>query len=134
MKKDQYLPNKIIHSNSRSGKPLPDNYNVSRQQSPNRYKFRGRSPDLRNSRNFSQKRHSRSNSQNNDIKLIIHTPQTIDPETPRSIETENIRIIETDSIKITDHETFQTINETIIDQFTITITIDHVTIPKIDLH
>ena len=66
-------------------------------------------------------------------KLIIHTLQTIDPETPRSIETKNIRIIETDSIKVTDHETFQTINQTTEDQFTITITIDHVTIPKIDL-
>ena len=40
--------------------------------------------------------------------------------------------METDSIKITDHEIFQTIDQTTIDQFTITITIDHVTIPKIE--
>ena len=33
MKKDQNLPNKNFHSNKSSGKPLPDNYNVSRQQS-----------------------------------------------------------------------------------------------------
>ena len=34
MKKDQSLPNKNIHSNNSSGKPLPNNSNYSRQQSP----------------------------------------------------------------------------------------------------
>ena len=31
MKKDQNLPNKNIHSNNVSEKPIPDNYNASRQ-------------------------------------------------------------------------------------------------------
>ena len=34
MKKDQKLPNKVIHKNVNSGKQLPDNYNNYRQQSP----------------------------------------------------------------------------------------------------
>ena len=34
MKKDQNLPNKNNHSNNSSGKPLPNNSNYSRQQSP----------------------------------------------------------------------------------------------------
>ena len=65
MKKDQNLPNKIIHSNNSSGKPLPSNPNYSRNQSPYNSNYRGRSPEQRNSRNFSQNRYSRSNSQNN---------------------------------------------------------------------
>ena len=59
MKKDQNLPNKS------SGKPLPDNYNTSRQQSSYRNNYRGKSPDQRSSRNFSKSRYSQSNSQNN---------------------------------------------------------------------
>ena len=65
MKKDQNSPNKNLYSNNSSGKPLPDNYNTSRQQSAYRYNYRGRSPDQRNSQNFSKNRYSRSNSQNN---------------------------------------------------------------------
>ena len=65
MKKDQNLPNKIIYSKNSSGKPLPSNSNYSRNQSPYNSSYRGRSPEQRNSRNFSQNRHSRSNSQNN---------------------------------------------------------------------
>ena len=65
MKKDQNLPIKSIHSNNSSGKPLPNNSNYSRNQSPNNSNYRGRSPEQRNSRNFSQNRYSRSNSQNN---------------------------------------------------------------------
>ena len=65
MKKDQNLPNKNIHSNNSSGKPLPNNSNYSRNQSPYNSRYRGRSPEQRNSRNFSQNRFSRSNSQNN---------------------------------------------------------------------
>ena len=34
MKKDQNLPNKNIHSINSSGKPLPNNSNYSRNQSP----------------------------------------------------------------------------------------------------
>ena len=48
MKKDQNLPNKNIYKNNSSGKPLPDNYNASRQQSRYRYNYRGRSPDQKN--------------------------------------------------------------------------------------
>ena len=65
MKKDQNLPNKNIHSNNSSGKPLPNNSNYSRNQSPYNSSYRGRSPEQRNSQNFSQNRYSRSNSQNN---------------------------------------------------------------------
>ena len=132
MKKDQYLPTKHIHSNNSSGKPFPDNYKVSRQLSTYRYNYLGRSPDLRNSRNFSKNRLVDQTVKTIDIKKIIHTIQTTDPETPHTTETETIRIIETDSIKVTDHETFQTIGQTTIDQITITITRDHVTICKIE--
>ena len=65
MKKDQNLLNKKIHSNNSSGKPLPGNSNYSRNQSPYNSSYRGRSPEQRNSRNFSQNIYSRSNSQNN---------------------------------------------------------------------
>ena len=54
MKKDQNSPNKNLYSNNSSGKPLPDNYNTSRQQSAYSYNYRGRSPDQRNSQNFSK--------------------------------------------------------------------------------
>ena len=149
MKKDQNLPNKNIHSNNSSGDPLPDNYKVSRQQSSYRYNYRGRSPDQKNSRNFSQNRYSRSNNQNNqypnnysrstqteEITQIktgivqIQTPeidfiQTTVLEIHHTIETETIQTTETDNIKITDHETIQTIDQTLI-----IIIIDHVTILK----
>ena len=65
MKKDQNLPNKNIFSNNSSGKPLPTNSKISRNQSPYNSNYRDRSPEQRNSRNFSQNRYSRSNSQNN---------------------------------------------------------------------
>ena len=50
MKKDQKSPNKNIHSNNSSGKPLPNNSNYSGQQSPYHTNYRGRSPYQRNSR------------------------------------------------------------------------------------
>ena len=62
MKKDQNLLKK---SNNSSGKPHPNNSNYSRNQSPYNSNYRSRSPEQRNSRNFSQNRYSRSNSQNN---------------------------------------------------------------------
>ena len=65
MKKDQNLPNKNTYSNNSSGKPLPSKSNYSRNQSPYNSSYRGRSPEQRNLRSFSQNRHSRSNSQNN---------------------------------------------------------------------
>ena len=55
MKKDQNYPKKNIHSNNSSGKPLPGNYNISRQKSLYKYNYRGRSPDRRNSRNSHRK-------------------------------------------------------------------------------
>ena len=58
MKKDQNLPNKNINSNNSSGKPLPNNSNYSRNQSPYNSNYRGRSPEQRNSQNFSQNRFS----------------------------------------------------------------------------
>ena len=64
MKKDQNLPNKNIISNNSSGKPLPSNSNYSRNQSPYNSSYRGKSPEQRNSRNFSQVRYNRSNSRN----------------------------------------------------------------------
>ena len=65
MKKDQNLPNKNIHSKNSSGKTLLSNLNYSRNQSPYNSSYRGRSPEQRNSRNFSQNRYNRSNSRNN---------------------------------------------------------------------
>ena len=53
IKKDQNLPNKNVYSNNSSGKPLPSNQNYSRNQSPYNSSYRGRSPEQRNSRNFS---------------------------------------------------------------------------------
>ena len=65
MKKDQNLPNKRIHSNNNSKKPLPFNSNYSTEQSPYNPNYRGQSPNQRNSRNFIQNRYSRSNFRNN---------------------------------------------------------------------
>ena len=70
MKKDQNLPNKNILSNNSSGKPLPGNSNYSGNQSPYNSSYRGRSPEQRNLRNFSQNRYRRSNSQNNQNRNI----------------------------------------------------------------
>ena len=56
MKKDQNLPNKNIHSNNSSGKPLPSNSNYSRNKSPYNSSYRGKSPEQKNSRNLSQNR------------------------------------------------------------------------------
>ena len=56
MKKDQNLPNKNIYSNNSSEKQLPGNSNYSRNQSLYNSSYRGRSPEQRSSRNFSQNR------------------------------------------------------------------------------
>ena len=65
MKKDQNLPNKHIYSNDSSGKPLPNNTNYTRNQSPYNSSYRGRSPERRNTQNSSQNNYNRSNSRNN---------------------------------------------------------------------
>ena len=115
MKKDQSLPNKIIHSKNSSDKPLPNNSNYSRNQSPYNSSYRDKSPEQRNSRNFSQNRYSRSNSQkyhyrnnysrSNSTEHIFLTPvsiqflgidtiQTIDHVIHRTIEVETTQITE----------------------------------------
>ena len=53
MKKDQSLLNKNIPTNSSSEQPLP-NQNYSRNQSHYNSSYGDRSPEQRNSRNFSQ--------------------------------------------------------------------------------
>ena len=66
MKKDQNLPNKNIYSNNSSGKPFPNNTNYTRSQSPSYdSSYRGRSPERRNTQNFSQNNYNQSNSRNN---------------------------------------------------------------------
>ena len=72
MKKAQKLPNKSIHSNYSSGKHLPNNSNYSRSQSPHNSNYKGRSPNQRKSRDFSQNRYSRSNSRHNQYRATIH--------------------------------------------------------------
>ena len=65
MKKDQNLPNKTVYSNNSSGKPLPNNTNYTRNQSPYNSSYRGRSPERRNTQNSSQNHYNRPNSRNN---------------------------------------------------------------------
>ena len=65
MKKDQNLPNKTVYSNNSSGKPLPNNTNYTRNQSPYNSSYRGRSPERRNTHNSSQNHYNRPNSRNN---------------------------------------------------------------------
>ena len=139
MKKDQNLPNKNIYKNNSSGKPLPDNYNASRQQSRYRYNYRGRSPDQKNliSRSkFLTNRLSRSNSQNNQYRKNYSRSnssrskysnynrnrsnsnprnknfQMIVLESPHTIEKETIQTKGIDNIKITDHQNIQILNQT----------------------
>ena len=65
MKKDQNLPNKHKYSNNSSRKPLPNNTNYTRNQSPYNSSYRGRSTERRNTQNSSQNNYDRSNSRNN---------------------------------------------------------------------
>ena len=143
MKKDQNLPNKNIHSNNSSGKPLPSNPNYSRNQSPYNSSYRGRSPEQRNSRNFSRNRYSRSNSQNNYPRSNSNTTQFVRSSSQsnsrnrhsrnssynrnkfiQTIEIEVTQIIEIRIIQTIDHEIIHTIDRNIRDQMT-TIKIDH---------
>ena len=160
MKKDQSLPNKNIHRKNSHGKPFRTNSNYSRNQSPYNSTYRGRSPEQRKSRNFSQNRYSRSNNQNNYIEITIHdqiqteeiclitvplqflgidTIQTIDHETHHTTETETIQtigiefiqIIEINVTKTVDQEIIHTTDPIIIEQITTTTIIDHEIILKI---
>ena len=160
MKKDQNLPNKNIYSNNSSGKPFPSNSNYSRNQSPYNSSYRGRSPERRNSRNFSQNRHSRSNSQNNQkiihdqfqrqqnlflhavpiqtqgidtIPIIGHeTHHITEIETIHTVGIEVIQTIEIGTIQTKDKGITHIIDRIITDQM-ITIKTDHEIIHKIEI-
>ena len=163
MKEDQNLPNKNIHSNNSSRKPLPINSNYSRNQSPYNSSYRSRSPEQRNSRNFSQNRYSPSNSQIISIETNIHdqnqteenirlipvpiqvlgrdTIQTIHHEIHHTIETETIQtivieafqIIEINVNKKIDHEAIHTTDLIINELITTTVIVDHEIIHKIEI-
>ena len=148
MKKDQNLPNKNIHSNNSSGKPLPRTPSYSRNQSPYNSNYRGRSPEQRNSRNFSQKdiidrivestildqiqtQHNLFDhvpNQTQGIDTIPMTDHEIHPtseiRTVQKIEIEVTQIIEIRITQTIDHKKTHTIDQTIRDQMT-TIKIDH---------
>ena len=100
MKKDQKLPNKNIHSNNSSGKPLPKNSNYSRNQSPYNSNYRGRSPE--------QKIHEIS--PKTDIVDQIAKKTSIETTNHDQIQTEEIflipvpiQILGTDTIQTIDH-------------------------------
>ena len=77
MNKDQNLPNKNVYSNNSLGKPLPNNTNYTRNQSPYNSSFRGRSPERRNTQNSSQNHYNRPNSRNNYSRSNSNTTQFI---------------------------------------------------------
>ena len=77
MKKDQNLPNKNVYSNNNSRKPLPNNTNYTRNQSPYNSSYRGRSPERRNTQNFSQNHYNRPNSRNNYSRSNSNTTQFV---------------------------------------------------------
>ena len=135
MKKDQNLPNKNVYSNNSSGKPLPSNQNYSRNQSPYNSSYRGRSPEQRNSPNFSQNRYSRSNSRNNYPRSNSNSTQFVQHPVPTQTEIDTIQIInheihltiEIETIQIIGTETTQTIEIEAIRTIVIILiqTIDH---------
>ena len=84
MKKDQNLPNKNIYSNNSSGKPLPNNTNYTRNQSPYNSSYRGRSPERRNTKNSSQNNYNRSNSRNNYSRSNSNTTQFVSRSSSQS--------------------------------------------------
>ena len=161
MKRDHNLPNKNIHSNNSSGKPLPNNSNYSRQQPLYDSNYPGRSPNQRNSQNFSQNRYSRSNSRNSQYRINYsrsnsNRPEflfnasshsnsrnsyysndrylhTIEKENTPTIGTETIQMIEILDIKIIDHAIIPTTDQTIKDQKITTIKIDHAIIHRTEI-
>ena len=154
MKKDQNLPNKTVYSNNSSGKPLPNNTNYTRNQSPYNSSYRGRSPERRNTQNSSittidqiveittpgqiQIQHDLF------LDLIpnqeIITIQTINHEIHHTIGIETTPIIGIEVIQTTETRITRTIDQgithiidrTITDQTIITKT-DHEIIHKIDI-
>ena len=160
MKKDQNLPNKNIHSNSSSGKPLPNTSNYSRSQSPYNSNYRGRSPDQRKLRNFSQNRYSRSNSRNTqyrnnysrsnsnrldysfDTSSHSHSrgrhysndrSRNLSIQKLQYIETEATQIIEINDVKIIDHEIIRITDQITKDLTKIVIKIDNEITNKIEI-
>ena len=77
MKKDQNLPNKNVYSNNSSGKPLPNNTNYTRNQSPYNSSYRGRSPERKNTQNSSQNHYNRPNIRNKYSRLNSNTTQFV---------------------------------------------------------
>ena len=158
MKKGQNLPNKNVYSNNCSGKPLPNNTNYTRDQSPYNSSYRGRSPERRNTQNSSQNNYNRSNSRNNYLRSNFNAIQfvsrsnsqsnprskhyysIINHETHHTTEVETIQIIEIEVIRTTeiritrtiDQEITRIIDQTIADQMTI-IKTDHGTFHKIEI-
>ena len=155
MKKDQNLPNKNVYSNNSSGKPLPNNTNYTRTQSPYNSSYRGRSPERRNTQNSSQNHYNRPNSRNNYSRSNSNTTQFVSRSNSQSrnkyypnnqsrnssynrIETTpiiEIEVIQTTEIRITrtiDQGITHITDQTITDQ-TIIIKTDHETIHKIDI-
>ena len=163
MKKDKNLPNKNVHSNNSLGKPLPNNSNYSRQQSPYNTNHRGRSPNQRNLRNFSQTdivdqkvkivnieitiqdqtqislnfRLMSALIQILEIKIIqiidLETLHIIEIEIIPTIGIETIQMIEILDIKVTDQAIILTTDQTITDQNITTIKIDHAIIHRTEI-
>ena len=159
MKKDQNLPNKNIYSNNSSGKLLPSNSNVSRNQSPYNSSYRGDRPN-KEIHEISHKKdiadriakitkitiHDRIQTQQNlflhpvpiqfqgidTIPIIDHeTHHTTEIETIHTIEIEVIQTIELRTIQTIDREITHIIDQIITDKM-ITIKTDHEIIHKIE--
>ena len=155
MKKDQNLPNKNVYSNNSSGKPLPNNTNYTRNQSPYNSSYRGRSPERRNIlhkiiiidqiveitiRDQIQMQHNlfldpipNQTQEINIIPIINHeTHQITETETIHIIKIEVIRTIETRITQTIDQEITHITDQTITDQMAI-IKTDHRIIHKIEI-
>ena len=134
-----------------SSKPLPDNYNTSRQQSP----YRTIAEDLQIEEIFEISHKIDIVGQtvktiNNEVNIQDQTQtevttqiiieivliqtlevdiiQTTVPEIPHINEAGTTQTISIDNTQIIDHETIQTTDQTII-----IITIDHVTLPRTEI-
>ena len=79
MKKDRNLPNKTVYSNNSSGKPLPNNTNYTRNQSPYTQVIEEDHQNEENTQNLSQNHYNRPNSRNNYSRSIqIHNDLFLD--------------------------------------------------------
>ena len=157
MKKDQSIPYKNIYSYNSSGKPLPNNTNYTRNQSPDNSSYRGRSPERKihkilhkiiitdqkveiTIRDQIPIQHNllldpvpNQIQEINTISIINHeTHHTTEIETIRIIETEVIRTIEIRITRTIDQERIHIINQATKDQMII-IKTDHRTIHKIEI-